>query len=167
MALFGEKFTIVVVCKANQTRSAYLEGYMRHYLKQHLPHACRKVRILSAGIQARRGGAASQVVKHVAKQNGFSLAGHRSSPLTPKMVKSADAVLVMEKSQGAAIVKHYPEAEQKTFRITEYLRHEDTGPVHDIPDPTGQNTDEYRTFIEVAHGEVERIFRELGREGLL
>ena len=99
--------------------------------------------------------------------NGFSLSGHRSSPLTPGMVKSADAILVMEKSQKEAMIKHFPAAEPKIFRLTEYLRYEDTGPASDIPDPTGQDTDEYKTFIEVAHAEVERIFRELGRENIV
>jgi hypothetical protein len=54
--------------------------------------------------------------------------------------------------------------------MMEYLRSntgEDMRNIRDIPDPTGLNTAEYKAFIEVAHAEVERIFRELGREGII
>lgn len=167
MGLFGEKFTLLIVCKANITRSAYLEGYMKHYLKEHLPYARRKVRICSAGVQARGGASASQVVRHVAKRNGFSLSGHYSSPLSKKLIKKASAILVMEQGQKEAIDNYFPQARDKTFRLTEYLRNHDEGPVGDIPDPTGLNSAEYMAFIDVAHAEVDRIFRELGREGIL
>ncbi|MEA2069496.1 MAG: hypothetical protein U9P12_09875, partial [Verrucomicrobiota bacterium] len=89
MGLFDKKFTIIVACKANITRSAYLHGYMEYYLKAHYPYARKKVRILSAGVRARSGGSASQVVKHVAKINGFSLRGHHSDPFTKKRIKQA------------------------------------------------------------------------------
>jgi protein-tyrosine-phosphatase len=167
MGLFGKKFTIVVACKANITRSAYLHGYMEQYLKAHYPYARKMVRILSAGVQARSGGSASQVVKHVAKTNGFSLRGHHSDPFTKKLIKKADVVLVMEQYQKEMVLERFPQAKEKTFRMMEYLWNGDTEDIRDIPDPTGQNTADYEEFIEVAHAEVERIFRELGREGVI
>jgi len=167
MGLFSKKFTIVVVCKANITRSAYLHGYMENYLKKHMPYACRKVRILSAGVKARSGGSASQVVKHVAKLNGFSLRGHHSDPMSRKLIKEADAILVMEQWQKDNLLERFPKASEKTFRMMEYLWSGEPEDIRDIPDPTGQNTADYEEFIEVAHAEVDRIFRELGREGVL
>jgi protein-tyrosine-phosphatase len=167
MGLFSRKFTIIVVCKANITRSAYLHGYMENYLKEHLPYARRKVRILSAGVQARSGGSASQVVRHVARINGFSLNGHHSDPLTRKMIRRADVILVMEQYQKEDVLERFPEAEGKTFRMMEYLWNGEAQDIRDIPDPTGQNTADYEEFIDVAHAEVERIFRELGREGIV
>ncbi len=167
MEWFGRKFTLVVVCKANITRSAYLHGYMEHYLKKHLPHARKKVRILSAGVNARRGGSASQVVQHVAKLKGFNLESHHSGPLTKKLVGRADAILVMEQYQKDAILERFPQAMDKTFRMMEYLGNDNAAASCDIPDPTGQDTAAYEEFIAVAHAEVERIFRELAREGIL
>jgi len=165
MGLFGKKITLVVVCKANITRSAYLHGYMENYLKERLPHARKKVRILSAGVKARSGGSASQVVKHVARLNGFSLKNHHSDPLTHKTVKTADVILVMEQWQKDDILERFPQAAGKTFRLMEYLWKDDPAEIDDIPDPTGQNTADYEEFIAIAHNEVDRIFRELGREG--
>jgi len=167
MGLFTRKFTIVVACRANITRSAYLHGYMQHYLKSHFPHARRKVRIRSAGVQARSGSSADQVVRHVARTHGFNLSDHRSDPFTRKTVKKADVILVMEEWQKAALIKRFPEAEKKAFRLTEYLRHDDLSEIRDLHDPTGQDATDYEDFIEAAHSEVDRIFRELGREGIV
>lgn len=167
MALFRKKFTIVVACRANITRSAYLHGYMEHYLREYFPYARNKVRILSAGVEARTGGSASQVVKHVARIHGFHLRHHRSDPFTVKLIKQADIILVMEQWQKEALVKKFPQAEGRTFRLMEYLWHDDPAEIHDIPDPTGQNTADYEEFIEAAHTEVDRIFRELAREGII
>jgi protein-tyrosine phosphatase len=167
MGLFTRKFTIVVACKANITRSAYLHGYMKYYLKEHLSHARKKVRILSAGVQARSGSSADQVVKHVARTHGFSLSDHSSDPFTKKLVKKADVILVMERWQKDALAKRFPESEGKTFRITEYLWNGDPHEIRDIYDPTGQDASEYEEFVETAHAEVDRIFRELGRIGIV
>jgi protein-tyrosine-phosphatase len=167
MGLLSKKFTIIVACKANITRSAYLHGYMEHYLKEHMPYARKKVRILSAGVKARSGGSASQVVKHVAKVNGFSLRGHHSDPFTKKLVKQADVILVMEQWQKDSVLERFPKAENKTFRMMEYLWNGDPEDIRDIPDPTGQNLKDYEEFLDAAHAEVDRIFRELGREGIL
>ncbi len=167
MGLFNKKFTIVVVCKANITRSAYLHGYMDYYLREHMPYARKKIRILSAGVKARTGGSASQVVKHVAKLNGFSLRGHGSDPMSRKLVKEADVILVMEQWQKDNLLERFPKAAEKIFRMMEYLWSGEPEDIRDIPDPTGQNTADYEEFIEAAHAEVDRIFRELGREGII
>ena len=167
MGLFDKKFTIVVACKANITRSAYLHGYMSYILKEHYPYAKNRVRILSAGVKARTGGTASSVVKHVARINGFSLNNHHSDPFSKKLIKKADVILVMEQWQKDAVLERFPEAKEKTFLLLEYLWNGDSDEVRDIPDPTGQNLVDYEEFIEVAHAEVERIFRELGREGII
>ncbi|NNJ69777.1 MAG: hypothetical protein HKP10_00650 [Kiritimatiellales bacterium] len=167
MGLFSKKFTIVVACKANITRSAYLHGYMEQYLKEHYPYSRKKVRILSAGVQARRGSSASSVVKHVARIHRFSLHRHQSDPFTKKLVKQADVILVMEQYQKDAVLQRFPQAQDKTYRMMEYLWNGESKHIRDIPDPTGQATVDYEEFIEAAHSEVERIFRELTREGII
>ena len=167
MGLLRKKFTVVVVCKANITRSAYLHGYMEHYLKAHMPYARRKVRILSAGIHARRGGSASQVVRHVARLNGFSLRNHKSDPLTRKTANQADVILVMEQYQKDELIERFPKAVDKTYRMMEYLWSGDPEEIRDIPDPTGQNTEDYKEFIDAAHAETERIFHEFARRDII
>ena len=157
---------LLIVCKANITRSAYIEGYMKHCLKQQLPHLRRKVRVRSAGVQARGGAEASQVVRHVAQRNGFSLNGHRSAPLVRKLVDQADAILVMEQVQKEAIDNYFPQARAKTHLLTQYLRQDPDDRGGDIPDPTGLDSSDYMVFIDVAHSETDRILRELERAGV-
>ena len=161
MGLFGKKLTIVVACKANVTRSPYLCGYMKHYLKHHFPKARRKVRILSAGIQAKYGRGASDVVQHIARLGGFSLRGHRTYPVDRRVVELADVILVMEKHQKTYILKRFPDAAEKTFLLTEYLRTDGSGQVRDIHDPTGMGAPDYEEFIASSHAEVSRIFQAL------
>lgn len=167
MGLFSKKFTIVVACKANITRSAYLHGYMEHYLKNHMPYVRKKIRILSAGVKARDGSSAHQVVKHVARLNGFSLSNHSSSKFTKKLIRQANVILLMEQWQKELLIERFPNAKGKAFLLTEYLWHGDPKDIDDIPDPTGQNTADYEDFIDAAHTEIDRIFRELGREGII
>lgn len=167
MGWFNRKFTLVVVCTANITRSAYLHGYMKNYLKQSMPDTCKKIKILSAGVRARSGSSANRVVKHVAKLNGFSLEKHRSNPLSKKVIQQAHVILVMEQWQKDDILDHFPTAKGKTFRMTEYLWQGDSSEISDIPDPTGKNTADFEEFIPVAHAEVDRIFRELDQTDLI
>ncbi|MEI6891076.1 MAG: hypothetical protein V5783_02790, partial [Pontiella sp.] len=166
MGLFQKKFMMVVACKANITRSAYLDGYMRQYLKENYPYARKKVKVLSAGVRARGGSSANSVVKHVARINGFNLGGHSSNKFSPKLVKKADVILVMEQWQKDELDHRFPKAKEKIFRMTEYLQSEPEN-IRDIPDPTGQNTADFEEFIEIAHSEVERIYRELGHQGVI
>lgn len=167
MGLFDKKFTIVVACKANITRSAYLHGYFNKCLQDFYPHARKKTRILSAGVRARSGGSAHSVVKHVARVNGFDLGGHDSNPFSRALVNKADVILVMEQWQKDELIERFPKAKDKIFRMMEYRWSGDAADIRDIPDPTGQHTADYEEFIEVAHAEVDRILRELGREGLI
>jgi protein arginine phosphatase len=167
MGLFRKKFTITFVCKANITRSAYLHGYMEHMLKEYYPYALKKIAVRSGGVKARGGGSAHQVVQNVARINGFSLRNHLSSKMTTKLVKESDVILVMEQWQKEELIERFPKAADKVFRLTEYKQAGDPKEIQDVPDPTGQNTKDYEAFIETAHAEIDRIIRELGRDGIL
>ena len=83
------------------------------------------------------------------------------------VIKQADVILLMEQYQKDIILKRYPKAAGKVFLLMEYLWNGEDKEIRDIPDPTGQDLVDYEEFMEVAHTEVDRIFRELGREGIL
>lgn len=167
MGFWREKFTVVVACRANMTRSPYLCGYMKHYLKHHFPDARKKVRILSAGVQAKYGHSANDVIQHIAQLGGFSLRGHRTYPVDRRVVQLADVILVMERNQKAQIAKRFPAAADKTFLLTEYLREEGAGKVRDIQDPTGMGPPDYEEFIANSHAEVARIFQAMRDNGTI
>ena len=164
---FKKKKSLLIVCRANITRSAYLHGYMEKWLHEQYSFSRKKLCIESAGVEAKGGSKAHEVVDHVAKLSGFSLKAHRSSPLSAKAIKRAEAILVMEDWQKKHIQTHFKKAAEKTFLLTEYLWDGDPATIEQIPDPTGRHTEDYRAFIDVAHIETERIFAEMSRKGLL
>jgi len=166
MKLFKKKHIIVIACRANITRSPYVCGYMVHYLKKNYPKSCRSVMVISAGLDAQCGGVASDVVQQVAQWSGFSLRGHRSYPLDKRLAGVADAILTMEFYQKNEILRRFPQAEGKTYLLTEYLR-DDGRKGWDISDPTGMGAPDYEDFLEDAHSEIKRICQALEREGVV
>lgn len=162
MFLFRKKYHLVIVCTANRTRSAYFSEYLRNYLKKYRPEALKKLKITSAGTKAVSGGRPNDVVALIARNNGFSLRGHTADPLTKKEVKTADLILTMEQVHKDHILKKFPEAEGKVFRLMEYgWQGDDEVGSLDVPDPTGKTADDFREFIDTAHAEADRLLHEL------
>lgn len=162
MFSFRKKFHLVIVCTANRTRSAYLAGYLKNYLKQYRPGAHKKLKITSAGTKSVAGGRANDVVALIARNNGFSLRDHKAEPLDDAIVKSADLILVMEQEHKDFVLKHWPKAANKTFRLMEYgWTAGDDGESLDVPDPTGKNAEDFQAFIDTAHAEADRLVHEL------
>ncbi len=162
MFSFRKKYHLVIVCTANRTRSAYFAGYLKNYLREYRPEALKSLKITSAGTKAISGGRVNDVVALIARNNGFSLRAHTADPLTAKMVKTADLILTMEQAHKDHILKKYPEAEGKAFRLMEYGWQGDEKVDNlDVPDPTGKKADDFREFIETAHAEADRLLHEL------
>lgn len=162
MFSFKKKYHLVIVCTANRTRSAYFAGYLKNYLKKYRPEALKRLKITSAGTKAVTGGRVNDVVALIARNNGFSLREHKSDPVTSKIMKKADLVLVMEEEHKDFILKRYPEAEEKVFRLMEYgWQGDEEIDSLDVPDPTGKNAEDFKAFIETAHAEADRLLHEL------
>ncbi len=162
MFSFKKKFHLVIVCTANRTRSAYLEGYLKNYLKKYRPEAFKRLKITSAGTKAVTGGRPNDVVALIARNNGFSLREHKSNPVTSKIMKKADLMLVMEQEHKDFILKRYPKAKDNVFRLMEYgWQGDDKIESLDVPDPTGKNAEDFKAFIETAHVEADRLLHEL------
>ena len=168
MFLFRKKFQLVIVCTANRTRSAYFAGYLKNYLRQYRPEAFKRLVIRSAGTKAVVGGRVNDVVALIARNNGFSLRGHTADPLSAKTVKAADLILTMEQVHKDHILKRFPEAEGKVFRLMEYGWQGDEDPqTLDVPDPTGKNAEDFKAFIETAHSEADRLLHELVHQQII
>lgn len=158
----------MIVCTANRTRSAYFAGYLKNYLTQYRPEAFKRLKISSAGIKAVSGGRVNDVVAMIAHKNGFSLRGHKADPLSAKTVKTADLLLVMEQNHKESVLKKFPEAGGKVFRLMEYGWQGDDDPQSlDVPDPTGKNAGDFKAFIETAHAEADRLLHELVHQQII
>jgi protein-tyrosine-phosphatase len=168
MFSFKKKYHLVIVCTANRTRSAYFSEYLRSYLKKYRPEALKRLKISSAGTKAVSGGRPNDVVALIARNNGFSLRAHTADPVTKKTVKEADLILTMEQVHKDHILKEFPEAEGKVFRLMEYgWQGDEAMDSLDVPDPTGKNADDFREFIETAHAEADRLLHELVHQQII
>lgn len=168
MFSFRKKFRLVIVCTANRTRSAYFSEYLRNYLKKYRPEALKRLQITSAGTKAVSGGRPNDVVALIARNNGFSLRSHLAAPVTKKTIKHADLILTMEQVHKDDILKKFPEAEGKVFRLMEYgWQGDDEVGSLDVPDPTGKNADDFREFIDTAHAEADRLLHELVHQQMI
>jgi protein-tyrosine-phosphatase len=168
MPLFGKKFHLVVVCTANRTRSAYFAGYLKQYLRQYRPGALKRIQIESAGTKAVHGGRVNDVVALIARKEGFSLREHKADGLTAKSLRKADLILVMEQEHKEFILKRWPEAEGKVFRLMEYgWQGDETVESLDVPDPTGRQAADFQEFIDTAHIEADRLLHELVHQQII
>ncbi|MDK2858713.1 MAG: low molecular weight protein-tyrosine phosphatase [Verrucomicrobiota bacterium] len=165
---FRKKFHLIIVCTANRTRSAYLAGYLNHYLAQYRPGALKRIKITSAGIKAAGRERVNDVVALIARKNGFNLRSHTAKSLSNGPVKSADLILVMEQMHKEYILEKYPAVKEKVFRLMEYGYRGDEGDdLFDVPDPTGKTTADFKTFIETAHVEADRLVHEFVQQGII
>ena len=98
-AAMEPKVRVLFVCTGNTCRSPLAEGALRDALG---PDAAR-IDVRSAGTGARSGEPAAPASVAIAAAHGIDLSGHRSQPLTAELARSADVVLVMERSHLAAV----------------------------------------------------------------
>ena len=167
MIFIKRKFNLVIVCRHNITRSAYIENYLSTQLKTQLPDLFKRIKISSAGIVSRGNSRANSCMTFLGKQEGFSMSKHHSRKLSAKIMKQADLVLVMSQAQLDFIEKNFPKYRSKADRILCYdvgdeilneppLPGEKARP-HDMPDPTGREASDYREFQTLAHEECGRL----------
>jgi len=112
------------------------------------------INVSSAGTCAWDGDSASQQAIEVLKEKGIDISDHRSTPLTPKLIKEADLILTMTYNHKMAVLHMCPKADGKVFTLKEYVlcdgekssilesALQETN--YDIKDPFGQSIEVYR-----------------------
>ncbi len=129
---------VLFVCTGNTCRSPMAEALLRHALS-----AGSGWRAASAGLAAVPGMPASSDAVRVLGETGVELAGHRSRPLTPALVRDATLLIALARSHLAQILVSYPDTAPRLFLLRAFV----TGtPAHarDIDDPVGADTAAYR-----------------------
>lgn len=161
-----KKYTLVFVCNANMTRSPFFEGYLKKRIRESPDPSLHDLKIISAGLNARNGGLVHPVIGHVAQLMGFYLGKHRTKRFNNKIARTADLLLTMETYHKEAILEKYPKLEGKVFMVKEFGNSSEREIPVDIPDPTGQEVDNFREFVDDAVSQTERILDVLEIQGL-
>lgn len=157
----NKKFNLLLICKANVTRSIYMHAYMNKILDDYT--FSKKINIISAGTNAIKGAPPHDVIRHIATLNGLMINNFRSKKISQKLVDKANLILTMENEQKELILKKFNNVKDKTFRILEYKQNNNKEDELNITDPTGKETDDYRKFIEISHFQSKRILKELSK----
>lgn len=111
---------IITVCTANICRSPMAAALLQHALSAQ-PEPLRSIPVVSAGVAARVGEAASEHSVTALKKVGIDLASHRSQPLTQRMLDEAFAVLCMTESHRAMIQVQAEPVPPNLFLFRQFL----------------------------------------------
>jgi protein-tyrosine phosphatase len=115
--------------------------------------------VLSAGIRAEDGLAASRHAVQTAAAHGISLQFHRSRQLTAAIARSADLILVMERTHADYIRYHWADVE-RVYELRRFGREGEFGPEEtEIPDPMGLGPEAYLRTFRVLREEITRVSR--------
>ena len=150
--------SFVFVCTGNTCRSPLAEALFRKMAEDAAPGGADALRaagvkIVSAGLAAGRGGAASPESVSLAEDAGADLADHRSRPLTPDLLDAADRVFTMTRAHRVAILRHRPDAADKVALL-------DPGGA-DIPDPIGGGMADYEACRDAVVRGLEALLPDL------
>ncbi len=163
-SLFGgsrDRFHILVVCKANVTRSPYIEGLLRNRIQERFEEVADEIGVSSAGVDAVNGYGPDSVMRVLALDHGVNVNGHRSRPMSAKLARQADVILTLEEEFAERIQNRFRDAEGKTFALPKFGRVPDGPESGDVADPTGKEAMDYEAFVEQADEEVDRILEVL------
>lgn len=97
------------------------------------------IQVLSGGLFAEEGSAASENAILAAAERGVDISGHRSANVNPEVVRQADLILAMTEAHKRTLIDVYGAPQEKTFTLSEYA-----GINGDIADPFGGTLEVYR-----------------------
>ena len=105
--------SLVIICTGNICRSPYAEYVFKSQTD--------KVAVSSVGLSALVGSGADDTALQVALTRNVDMRAHVAKQIDTSNVAHADLILVMEDIHLQKVMKRYPEARGKTFKLGKWL----------------------------------------------
>lgn len=104
--------------------------------------------VMSAGVSAMPGQAASAHTANILKEKGVDVSTFRSKPLTLDLMEKATHIFAMAGHHLEAIEMDFPEAADKAYLVSEFCA-DDELRNQDVPDPIGMGRGAYEETREM------------------
>jgi len=121
------------------------------------------VQVLSAGIGTLGGLGATEETIEVMRKEGINVSAHMGQPLTPELVRHADAIFCMEQFHRDEILSRVPGATQKVY-LLKLFRAPYRVLDPNIADPIGLPMEVYESCFMTIKEAVERVAQWLETE---
>jgi glycine hydroxymethyltransferase len=129
---------VLFICTGNVCRSPMAEGFLREMARE----ANADIEVGSAGLGAMDDMTPSRNSVIAMREEGIDISRQLSRQLTPEMVEEYTHIFGLGTSHVDTIRSYFPEAQEKTFVLREFIA--DEGLDLEVADPIGGDLDEYR-----------------------
>lgn len=140
-----QRKVVLFICTGNSCRSVMAEYLLRNELKGR-----DDVEVLSAGTGVFVGTTASAETISILKREGIDASMHLSQGLTSMMLKKADLIFVMTKSQRQQVLERVSWVEKRVYLLKEFISDPTNAADMDIRDPMGSSASAYEeSFVQI------------------
>lgn len=141
------KKRIIFICTGNTCRSPLAQFILEKQIDESKPYLRDRYEIISAGVYAYEGSAASSSIVGLLKEReSMDVRGFRATKLSRHLILSSDLIFTMEDAHTDYVLNLEPTAEGRVFPLRKFLS---DGKAIGVPDPIGKSRQHYEEVFDI------------------